>query len=503
MASLLARRTAAGLTLVAATALASVASVRAGAAEPARASRPPPMPRGVTATPRSASRIAIAWEPPRQLGATEYEVIRGDAPAGVTSATSFTDEGLAPWTEYCYAVRARDISGARSVVSKAACARTLDDTPPSAPADVKAEAISSTQVVLFWSPAHDDAGVVEYELSREGRAAVARVPETRASEGGLTAWTTYCYTVRARDPAGNWSSPSRPACTRTPDALPPSAPPALVVRAKNDTEIELTWQPSTDDGRVAYYLASRAGSRFARTEDTHALLSGLEPDREYCAEVIAVDEAGNRSAASKACARTPDLKPPTAPGELAVGALSTSELGIQFQPSTDDVGVAAYEIVRRGEVVARVTAPFASQRGLALGSEHCYRVRAVDAAGNRSPETEEVCARATTDPSLPEIPRRVRATGVPGGVLVQWDGAGKDGTAYSVSWENERAVGATRETSFTVRALKPGERHCYRVAAIDAAGRFSERSLPACATPVPARTPVRLRSNVAEANTSP
>jgi chitodextrinase len=505
MSSLLARRIAAGLALAAAVCLAPSGAglQRVLAAEPARASRPPPMPRGVTATPRSASEIVVTWAPPQELGATEYEIIRGDEPVGLVSATSFRDEGLAPWTEYCYAVRACDMAGTRSVVSKAACARTLDDTPPTVPAGARADAVSSSQIVLFWSPAHDDAGVVEYEVAREGGATVARVAETRASDAGLAAWTTYCYTIRARDPAGNWSAPSKPACARTPDAQPPSAPPGLTAVARSDTEIELAWQPSSDDGRVAYYLASRAGSRFARTEGTRALLDGLAPAREYCAEVVAVDEAGNRSAPSKACARTPDLEPPTTPRELVVGAVSTSELAIQFGPSTDDVGVAGYEVLRGPEVVARVTAPYATERGLAAGAERCYRVRALDAAGNRSSETEEVCARTTSDPSLPEIPRHVRATPVAGGVLVQWDATAKEGAAYSISWENDRAVGATRETSFTVRALKSGEQHCYRVATIDLAGRFSDRSLPACAAPGPAPAPVRLRSNVAEANTAP
>jgi hypothetical protein len=130
-----------------------------------------------------------------------------------------------------------------------------------------------------------------------------------------------------------------------------------------------------------------------------------------------------------------------------------------------------------------VDATVASERGLPLRQEQCYRVRAFDRAGNRSEEAGPVCAATEGDPAAPAAPRRLRATSAEGAVVLEWDPAPGTTTAYSVSRENDHPLGATRETRFTVRALKRGEKHCYRVAAVDDAGRFSSRSLQVCAAP--------------------
>jgi hypothetical protein len=193
----------------------------------------------------------------------------------------------------------------------------------------------------------------------------------------------------------------------------------------------------------------------------------------------------------------PDLTPPSAPGEVAVAALSSSEVAVQFAPATDDVGVVAYEVLRGATVVARVTAPWAAEGRLRAGADHCYRVRAVDAAGNRSAETEEACAHTPADSEAPPAPRNVRAAALADGVALEWEPGSGRGVVFSVSRENDRPLGATRGTSFVVRPLKPGERHCYRVSAVDAAGRFSSRSLPACAAP--ADPPAAVRPSVAAA----
>jgi len=53
---------------------------------------------------------------------------------------------------------------------------------------------------------------------------------------------------------------------------------------------------------------------------------------------------------------------------------------------------------------------------------------------------------------------------------------------YRVYWENDKNIGATRLTAFGAIGLKPGEHHCFRVAAVDESGQESSRTLEACAT---------------------
>ncbi|WP_224371045.1 CBM96 family carbohydrate-binding protein [Hyalangium versicolor] len=82
-----------------------------------------------------------------------------------------------------------------------------DTQAPTAPANVTASAASSSQINLSWSAATDNVGVTGYDLYRDGTF-LKSVSGTSTSDSGLAAATTYSYSVRARDAAGNVSSPS-------------------------------------------------------------------------------------------------------------------------------------------------------------------------------------------------------------------------------------------------------------------------------------------------------
>ncbi|QRN99389.1 DNRLRE domain-containing protein [Archangium violaceum] len=82
-----------------------------------------------------------------------------------------------------------------------------DTQAPSVPTNLKATVVSSSQLDLSWSASTDNVGVTGYELYRNG-AFLKNVSGTSASDTGLAASTTYSYSVKARDAAGNVSSAS-------------------------------------------------------------------------------------------------------------------------------------------------------------------------------------------------------------------------------------------------------------------------------------------------------
>lgn len=89
-----------------------------------------------------------------------------------------------------------------------------DGEPPSGPSRLVATALSPSQVLLSWNRGTDDVGVVEYAVSRFGTE-IASVPDTMYIDSGLAQSTTYSYTVRARDAAGNESPASASASATT------------------------------------------------------------------------------------------------------------------------------------------------------------------------------------------------------------------------------------------------------------------------------------------------
>ncbi|HEX5533624.1 MAG TPA: fibronectin type III domain-containing protein [Actinomycetales bacterium] len=95
-----------------------------------------------------------------------------------------------------------------------------DTTAPSIPKGLQAAPVSSSQIDLSWAASSDDVGVTQYVVRRNG-AEVARPTGTSFSDKGLTAATSYSYTVSARDAAGNESGQSTAATATTPASQPP------------------------------------------------------------------------------------------------------------------------------------------------------------------------------------------------------------------------------------------------------------------------------------------
>ncbi|UVS79052.1 glycoside hydrolase family 9 protein [Actinokineospora sp. UTMC 2448] len=89
--------------------------------------------------------------------------------------------------------------------------------------------------------------------------------------------------------------------------------------------------------------------------------------------------------------------PPTAPGTPVASAVTSTGLTLTWPASTDDKGVAGYEVLRvQGDaiaVVATVSGTTAQLSGLTPNTEYTYAVRAKDTAGQSSPLSPRVTVR--------------------------------------------------------------------------------------------------------------
>jgi chitinase len=82
-----------------------------------------------------------------------------------------------------------------------------DTTPPSVPGSLRVTGTTSSSVSLAWNASTDNVGVTGYDVYR-GATKVATATGTSYTDSGLASGTTYTYTVRARDGAGNVSGAS-------------------------------------------------------------------------------------------------------------------------------------------------------------------------------------------------------------------------------------------------------------------------------------------------------
>ncbi len=144
-----------------------------------------------------------------------------------------------------------------------------------------------------------------------------------------------------------------------------------------------------------------------------------------------------------------DPTPPSTPANLASSNVTSSSVNLTWSPSTDNVGVTGYDVLRAPgttggtfTVISSPTTTSYQDTGLPANSTFRYQVRAKDTAGNLSPVSNVVSV--TTLPS----------TG-PGGcsitlvVQTQW------GTGYVIQPARVTNTGTTAITGWTVTVTLP------------------------------------------------
>ena len=182
---------------------------------------------------------------------------------------------------------------------------------------------------------------------------------------------------------------------------------------------------------------------------------------------------------------TVDTTPPSTPGGLAATGFD-GQASISWKPSTDDVGVAGYEVRRDGAALTTVAgSPFADG-GLTNGTTYSYSIVAIDAAGNRSAPSAPVSVTpAAPDTTPPSAPSGLSAIAGDRQVALSWNAASDDTavTGYRV-YRGTTLVGSPAGTSFTDTGLSNGVTYTYTVKAADAAGNLSPASPSASALTV-------------------
>jgi PKD repeat protein/glucose/arabinose dehydrogenase len=194
-------------------------------------------------------------------------------------------------------------------------AATHDTEPPTAPANVTAQAPSHDRVDLSWSAATDNVGISGYEVLRDGQPVATVRDVTSYADTTVRAETRYEYTVRALDPSGNRSAASAPAAVTTPaapDTQAPTAPAGLNAVALTPRRVDLTWTAASDDRAVTNYEVYRDGALLATTGAVTSysdMTAAAQTTYEYT--VRALDAAANRSPASNPARVTTPAAPTT------------------------------------------------------------------------------------------------------------------------------------------------------------------------------------------------
>lgn len=370
----------------------------------------------------SGNRIDLAWSGSADnIGVTGYRLYRKTGSSAMTlvspgpaSATAYSDAGLAPDTTYIYEVAAVDTAGNESDRSLQISRTTaLDNQPPPMPGNLSATLAGPTAIKLQWNAVTDNIGLSGYEIWRglsanNFTAKLLLTNATSYTDSSLSPNTRYYYKVVAVDTSGNVSGAALIDAITSADTVKPTPPTFVAARSTvSKNKVHLTWSGAGDNiGVVSYEVYRSAGKstnksdqqggkgaaeRIAATGDTSYDDTNVYPNNTYQYYIVAIDRAGNKSAASITVSVTTngDAEGPASPTDLKAVLVNDNETKLTWKAAKDVTGVNGYFVYRSIDngsfyKAATTTNTSFSDKSLSARQTYRYYVVAYDTAGNTS-----------------------------------------------------------------------------------------------------------------------
>ena len=375
-----------------------------------------------------------------------------------------------------------------------------DTEAPTAPTEVTATDITTTTAKVNWTASTDNVGVAGYNVyvndSETPVNGETLVTGTEYALESLTAGTEYKVTVKAVDAAGNVSEGAVYTFTtkNAADTEAPSAPTNVVVTDVTTTTAKVTWNEATDNVAVVGYNVYLNEKKINETliTTTEYDLTALTEETNYSVKVTAVDAAKNESERSEAATfttpKTQDTEAPSVPAGVAASDVTQTGAKITWTASTDNVGVAGYNVYLGESKVntSPVTVTEYDLTGLTVNTEYTVTVSAVDAAGNESARSEAATfktleAEEEKDNEAPSVPAGVTASDVTQtGAKITWtasaDNVGVAGYNVYVDETKVNTDKLVEGLELELTGLTPDTEYTVTVSAVDAAGNESGRS---------------------------
>ncbi len=407
---------------------------------------PPSAPSNLSASNITSTSVKLSWiASTDNVGVDGYKIYKDGSLLTNTTGTSYTVNGLSPSTTYQFYVVAYDAAGNTSDPSNTISVTTLeeeDTQAPTAPTNLTYSNVTATSVNLAWDASSDNKGVQDYLIFKDG-SLEGTTANTYYTVSGLSPNTTYQFYVKARDAAGNVSDPSntvnvttstsvsycsssgenaseewidRVVCgsidnqsgsnggyadfTNLSTSMPQGTNQTITVYPAwsgsvyneavavwidwnqdgdfNDNgELVFTSEPSTTSPVSGTFTVPAS----ALTGTTRMRVSMKYNDIPDPCETFQYGEVEDYTVSVSA---TNDTQAPTAPSNLHADNITQTTVDLYWDASSDDVGVAKYNIYKNGSLLGYVQSTSAHITGLSAGTTYEFYVTALDAAGNES-----------------------------------------------------------------------------------------------------------------------
>lgn len=399
--------------------------------------------------------------------------------------------GLKAATPYWFRIRAKNCAGIGEWIEMTATTQADVPQPPAAPANLKAEAASSTQINLSWNVA---SGLTGYKLEYADNAGFANLKTETGIAGSATSFpvqnllanTLYYFRLYAINSAGTSPAATTDARTNVTPVTKPNAPTELqIIVDGSGTFVSVLWRDKSDN-ETGYEFEYADNPDFTNPVSStwqagpgQAIIPGLTPCKTYWMRVAATNSVGRSEWLSGKTTTTPNV--PAKVANLVGTAASTSQINLSwtYTANTENgfeleyADNAAYtNSTKRTLARANRTEPVA---GLQAAKSYWFRLQGTNCAGGG----EWIETTATTQADAPLVlasPTSLRfATVAP--VYTQlsllWNDIATTETGYEV-WRSVNdqtnwirvAEMALNASAYTDTGLRPGVAYFYRVRAV-------------------------------------
>ena len=181
---------------------------------------------------------------------------------------------------------------------------------------------------------------------------------------------------------------------------------------------------------------------------------------------------------------TGDTENPTTPTNIVLSNITTFSIDVSWDPSTDNIGVASYDVYINGNLIVNTTNTTFSATGLASNTTYGFSIVAKDIANNQSAQSTIVNGTTLEDTESPTIPTNITISN-------------ETDTSFKITWtastDNTGVTGydiyidgsfnsSTSITEYTVTGLNSTTTYEVTILAKDAVNNQSAQSTPVNAT---------------------
>ena len=432
----------------------------------------PSAPTALSAGSTTATSVTLGWSASTDnVGVSGYDVWVNGANAGATAKPGATVGSLTCGTSYSFAVDAYDVAGNHSPKTTS--------TQTTAPCPIPAQVVGGSTVLGDPNvESSDDAELAgtavafQTKAASSGQASTLKVYLTSLSTA--TTFSVGIYSDAGGRPgallgqgSGTVSSGWSAVSLATPVTIAKGASYWIAVLGPKG-------------GGVLAYRDSRGGG--ASAESSQSSLTSLPGT--WASGATYTDGPVSAVGVGTLDTATPpptDSLPPSAPLAVAVTSATATGVSLSWPASSDNIGVAGYDVYLNGTGAGTSTTTSYSVSGLACGTTYFFSIDAFDAAGNRSGQTSvngSTAPCSSTDLVAPVVPSGLSATAATtASVSLSWSASTDNvGVTGYTTYANGSKAGTGTATSYVVSGLACGTSYSFAVDAYDAAGNHSSRS---------------------------